>query len=312
MNTHSLSGWLLDPYTAEFMQRALLAAILVGVLCPVVGVWVVLRRLAFLGDAMSHSSLAGIAAAYLLGASIVAGALLAGLVMGLLVAVLGARPRLHDDAAIGVVETVLFATGLLLIARNDTAGVDLTHFLLGQITTVDNHDLLLSGSLTALALTATALLGRDLLSATFDPIHARGVGVPDRFVRIVILAMVSIAVVVSLQTVGLLMSIAILVTPAASARLFTHRVGTMTALAVAHGTASTVGGLTLSYHLATPPGATIALVAAAGFAVTFAVTTAPIRSGWGFYRERLSSSPSPSIPAGRATERPEPGEVHHR
>jgi len=280
VNPGSLSGWLLDPYTSQFMRRALLAAILVGVLCPVVGVWVVLRRLAFLGDAMSHSSLAGVATAYLLGASIVAGALLAGLVMGLLVAVLGARRRLHDDAAIGVVETVLFATGLLLIARNDNVGVDLTHFLLGQITTVDDHDLLLSGALTALVLAAAALLGRDLLWATFDPVHARGVGVPDRLVRTVVLAMVSIAVVVSLQTVGLLMSIAILVTPAASARLCTHRVSTMTALAVSLGVASTVGGLTLSYHLGTPPGATIALVAAAGFAVTFAVTAAPPRGGW--------------------------------
>ncbi|MGQ0623218.1 MAG: metal ABC transporter permease [Sporichthyaceae bacterium] len=263
---------LLDPYSSQFMRRALLAAILVGVLCPVVGVWVILRRLAFLGDAMAHSTLSGVAAAYLLGVSIVAGALVAGLLMGLLVALLGARRALHDDAAIGVVETVLFATGLILIASNDDIGVDLGHLLLGQITTVDHHDLVLAGVLVAIVLSAAALLGRDLLSATFDPVHARGVGVPEAAVRVVVLAMVCIAVVVSLQTVGLLMSVAILVTPAASARLWTCRVGTMTAAAVGYGLFATVGGLTVSYHAASPPGATIALVAAACFAATFLLT----------------------------------------
>jgi len=213
-----------------------------------------------------------VAVAYLLGLSIVLGALVAGIVMGLLVALIGARRSLHDDAAIGVVETVLFAGGLLLIARNDSVGVDLTHFLLGQIVTVSSGDLLLAGSLTAVVLATVGLLGRDLLSATFDPVHARGAGVPDRFVRVTILAMVSAAVVVSLQTVGLLMSVAMLVTPAATARLCTRRVSTMTAAAVGLGVAATVGGLTASYHLATPPGPTIALTAASGFAVVFAAT----------------------------------------
>lgn len=270
--TGLLREWLLDPYSSRFMRRALVAAVLVGVLCPVVGVWVVLRRLAFLGDAMSHSTLSGVAVAYLLGMSIVLGALIAGIAMGLLVAVIGARRSLHDDAAIGVVETVLFATGLLLIAHNDSVGVDLTHLLLGQIVTVNANDLLLAGSLTTAVLATVGLLGRDLLSATFDPVHARGAGVPDRLVRLVILAMVSAAVVVSLQTVGLLMSVAILVTPAASARLCTRRVGTMTAAAVGLGMLASVGGLTASYHLATPPGPTIALVAAGCFVLVFAAT----------------------------------------
>lgn len=268
--TELLRHALLDPYATSFMRRALLAAVLVGVLCPVVGVWVVLRRLAFLGDAMSHSTLSGVAVAYLLGVSIVLGALVAGVVMGLLVALIGARRNLHDDAAIGVVETVLFAGGLLLISRQDNVGVDLSHFLLGQIVTVDDGDLLLAGSLTAAVLATVGLLGRDLLSATFDPVHARGAGVPDRLVRTTILAMVSAAVVVSLQTVGLLMSVAILVTPAASARLCTRRIPTMTAVAVGLGLFATVGGLTASYHLATPPGPTIALVAAGCFAAVFA------------------------------------------
>lgn len=268
---------LLDPYGSTFMRRALLVAVLVGILCPVVGVWVVLRRLAYLGDAMSHGTLSGIAAAYLLGLSAVAGALAAGIVMGLLVAVIAARPRLGSDAAIGVVETVLFATGLVLISAQGGIRVELDHILLGQIITADIGDVTLNAALTALVLLAALLHGRDLVSATFDPLHAKGVGVPEAPLRLVVLAMVSIAVVVSLQTVGLLMSVAILVTPAATARLCTHRISTMTAVAVGHGLLASVGGLTLSYHLASPPGATIALLAAAGFALTFVLTSRPRR-----------------------------------
>lgn len=271
-------GWLLDPYNSMFMRRALAVAVLVGVLCPAVGVWVVLRRLAYLGDAISHATLSGVAAAYLLGVSIVAGALAAGLVMGLLVALLGARRTLGDDTAIGVVETILFALGLVLIGSSDRVRVDLSHFLLGQITTADASDLRINAILAVLTLGAAALLGRDLLSATFDPVHARQVGVPERGLRFVVTGMVSVSVVVSLQTVGLLMSVAMLVTPAAAARLCTRRVSTMTATAIAIGLFASVVGLTLSYHLASPPGATIALSAAAAFLVVFVATARfPVR-----------------------------------
>jgi len=268
-------NWFMDPYrSSEFMRLAAVGAVLVGILAPAVGVWVLLRRLAYLGDAMSHATLGGVAGAYLVGASITLGALAAGLVMGVMIAVLGARRRLAQDATIGVAETVLFASGVILISRSDGVGIDLSHYLFGQITTVRPADLVLNGALMMLALGTIGVLFRDLRSATFDPLHARQVGVPTRVLDHVLLALVSVTVVVSLQTVGLLMSVAMLVTPAATARLVTDKITTMTAVAVGLGVSSALGGLTLSYHTASPPGATIALVAAGQLLVAFAMTSA--------------------------------------
>ncbi|MEW6474819.1 MAG: metal ABC transporter permease [Actinomycetota bacterium] len=264
--------WLLDPYQTQFMRHAALTAVIVGVLSPTVGVWVVLRRLAYLGDAMSHATLAGVAGAYLLGASVTVGALAAGLVTGVAIALIGLDRRLGDDTAIGVVETGMFALGVLLITRNDRIGVDLSHFLFGQITTTSAIEVVTYAALAAGAVAAVAVLLPDFRMATYDPLHARQVGVPTRQLNLVLLILLSVTIVVSLRTVGLLMSIAMLVTPPATARMFTNRVTTMTLAAVGFGMASALGGLTLSYHLGSAPGATIALTAVAAFAVALAVT----------------------------------------
>jgi ABC-type Mn2+/Zn2+ transport system permease subunit len=264
--------WFTDPYATGFMRRAGIMALLIGVLAPTIGVWVVLRRLAYLGDAMSHGTLAGVAIAYLAGISITVGALAAGVVMGLLVAFFDRQRRLGHDSAIGVAETFMFATGLVLISRNDNIGVDLTHLLLGQIVTTSTHDIVVNSALTALALGILAIAFSDLRNVTFDPGHARQVGIPVGPLRLVLVVLISITVVVSLGTVGLLMSVAMLVVPAATARLVTQRVETMTAVAIAVGVLSAVVGLTASYHLATPPGPTIALATVACFAVAATVT----------------------------------------
>jgi manganese/iron transport system permease protein len=161
--------WFVDPYGSAFMQRAAMAAVMVGVLAPAVGVWVVLRRQAYLGDAMSHGTLAGVAAAYLLGISITVGALAAGLVMGLIVTALEHDRRIGSDAAIGVAETLLFSVGVLLISRSDRIGVDLTHFLFGQIVTVNDADLVRTAVLSAVAVGAIAVSFGDLRAVTFDP-----------------------------------------------------------------------------------------------------------------------------------------------
>jgi ABC-type Mn2+/Zn2+ transport system permease subunit len=260
--------WLIEPYQgSQFMRLAAMSALVVGVLAPTVGVWIVLRRLAYLGDAMSHATLGGVAAAALLGASLTLGALGAGLVMGVMIAVIGRGRRLGQDAVIGVVETVLFAVGVVLISRSPGTGIDLGHYLFGQITTVSAADLRLNVGLTVVALAVVVVLFGDLRATTFDPLHARQVGVSTRTIDHVLLGLVSVTVVVSLQTVGLLMSVAMLVTPAATARLLTSRLVTMTLVAVGLGVGAALGGLTASYHLASPPGATIALVAAGQFLV---------------------------------------------
>jgi ABC-type Mn2+/Zn2+ transport system permease subunit len=265
--------WVVDPYTTSFMQRALAAALLVGVVAPMVGTWIVLRRLAYLGDAMSHGLLAGVAVAYVVGLSITVGALAAGVVMALLVSVLTAHPRLREDAVIGVVGTALFGTGVILVStRRGAIGIDLAHFLFGQITVVTTADLILNAVLVVLAGGCVWLLFRDLLAATFDPGHAALVGVRVGLLRHALLVLLAFAIVVSLQTVGLLMSVAMLVTPAATARLVADRVATMTLVASAVGVASAFVGLTLSYHLATPPGASVALVAVSVLSMVFVVT----------------------------------------
>lgn len=249
-----------------------MAALLVGVLSPLVGVWVVLGRLSYLGDAMGHASLSGVAVAYLAGWSIVIGALGAGLVMAALMTLLARHPRLRGDAIIGIVEVALFATGIVIISRADSISVDLSHYLFGSITTVSNGDLTINGALTLIALAGVVVLFRDLRSAAFDPLHAGLVGVRVAALRLAQFAALAIAVVVSLQSVGLLMSIAMLIVPAAAARLWSTTLLRMTLLACAMGIGSAVVGLTLAFHLASAPGATIALTAVGVLAVSAALT----------------------------------------
>ncbi|MBM3675669.1 MAG: metal ABC transporter permease [Actinobacteria bacterium] len=272
----SLWSWFAAPYDAQFMRNAAVAATIVGVLAPAVGIWIVQRRLSYLGDATSHATLFGVAGAYLVGQSLAGGALAAGLVMGLLIAILNAHPRLAEDAIIGVVETAMFALGVILISRSDRIGVDLSHFLFGQIATVSNDDLRTNAILAVIALSLLFLFFRDLRASTFDPTHASLVGIRVGALRYALLALLSITIVVSLQTVGLLMSVAMLVTPASAARLASSTMTRMLFVAMGVGIASALGGLTLSYHLASPSGATIALVACGMLAVTFAVTV-PVR-----------------------------------
>jgi len=267
-------GWLTDPYQFDFMRRALAAAVLVGVLSPLVGTWVVLGRLSYLGDAMGHASLAGVAVAFIAGWSVVVGALGAGLCMAGLMALLARHPRLRSDAIIGIVEVALFSTGILLISRADAVSVDLTHYLFGAITTVSDGDVRLNAWLTLGAVAGLALVFRDLRAATFDPEHAALVGIRVGALRLTQFAALAVAVVVSLQSVGLLMSVAMLIVPAASARLWTRTLLPMTLLACGLGVASSVVGLTLAYRLASAPGATIALTAVAILAVSAVATAA--------------------------------------
>lgn len=267
-----LLGWLTDPYALEFMRRALVASLIVGIVAPLVGTWIVLRGLAYMGDAMSHATLGGVAIAYLGGFSVTLGAIGAGLAMAALMALLSAHPRLREDAIIGVTEAALFAGGVLIISRSDRVGVDLSHFLFGSITTVSPDDLRLNAALGTVTILIVALVFRDLRTATFDPQHAALVGVRVSALRYGLFGLLAISVVLGLQTVGLLMSVALFVVPAAAARLWTRTVLTMSAVAVAFGLTSTVVGLTASFHAGTAPGATIALAAVALLAGSFLAT----------------------------------------
>lgn len=263
--------WIIEPYELAFMQRALVAAVAVGLLAPLVGAFVVLRRLAYLSDAMSHATLGGVAIAYVAGVSVTVGALAAGVAMAVLMGVLAAHPRLREDSIVGVVGAGMFAVGVLVIARAD-AGIDLTHYLFGSVTSVSWDGVALQLALGGgAALVLLALLG-DLRAASFDQAHAQLTGVPVGALRLVLFCALAATIVVALDTVGLLMTVTLVVIPAATARLWCSTVERMCALGSAIGAGASATGLTLAYHLATPPGATIALCCVAILGVSFAVT----------------------------------------
>ncbi len=263
-------SWLVDPFTSGFTQRAALTCVLIGVLAPTVGTWIVLRRLAYLGDAMSHATVGGVAVAFAIGgaSSIVVGALGAGVVMALLLALLSANRRIGQDAVIGVIESALFAIGVIIISRLETSR-ELTHVLFGDLLTVRWTDVWLNLGLTVGSVIVVALLFGDLRMSTFDPAHASQVGVRVQAVQVVLLLLLAITVVVSLRTVGTLMSVAMLVTPAATARLVTNDVRSMTFIGIAVGVISSLVGFVAAYHLDASPGAVIALTAALAFAIVY-------------------------------------------
>jgi manganese/iron transport system permease protein len=211
-----VTGWLADPYAFDFMRRALLASLLVGAIAPLVGVWIVLRRLAYLGDAMSHATLSGVAVAYLAGWSITLGAIAAGLVMAVLMALLASHPGLREDSIIGTVSVGLFATAIILISSQDSIGVDLGHFLLGSITTVTAADLTLNAILGGLAALAILFVFGDLCAASSTRCTPSSIGIRVSAMRCAVYAALAVTIVLALQTVGLLMAVALLVIPAAA------------------------------------------------------------------------------------------------
>lgn len=264
-------GWLTEPFSTGFMQRALLATLIIGVVAPVVGTWVVLRRMANLGDAMSHGTLAGVGIAYAAGVNVLIGAMGAGLMIAALLVTFSSRRRLGQETVIAVLGTAFFALGVVVIGRLDT-GVELTHFLFGRVLTVQTSDLWLNLGLGVLAVGLVVVLFDELRLATFDHVQAEQVGVRVELVQAVLVVLLAVVVVISLRAVGTIMSVTMLVTPAATARLMARTLRGMTLLAVAFGVTEGVVGLTLHYHLDSPPGATIGLLAAAVFAVVFAIT----------------------------------------
>jgi ABC-type Mn2+/Zn2+ transport system permease subunit len=263
--------WLIDPFTTGFMQRALVATLIIGVVAPVVGTWVVLRRMANLGDAMSHGTLAGVGVAYAAGVNVLIGALGAGLIIAALLVVFAASRRLGYETIITVLGTAFFALGVVVIGRLDT-GVELTHFLFGQVLTVQWSDVWLNLVLGGLALLTVMLLFGELRLATFDHVQAEQVGVRVELVQGVVVVLLAVVVVISLRAVGTIMSVTMLVTPAATARQLARTLWQMTVIGVAFGVAEGVVGLFVSYHLNAPPGAMIGLLSALVFAVVFAIT----------------------------------------
>jgi ABC-type Mn2+/Zn2+ transport system permease subunit len=258
---------LLAPLGYEFFQRALLASVLAGVACSVVGSYVVLKGLAFIGDAVAHAAFPGVVAAYVLGGSYVLGGGIAAFLTAISIGWISRRSRLRFDTAIGVVFAGTFALGVFMYSAIHGFVGDLFGFLLGNVLGISTGDLIGLILLSVVILGVVALLWKELLYATFDPLGAAASGLPVGVLEYLFLGLVALTIVVSLKAVGIIMVVAMLVTPSATAQLLTVRFGRMVGLAVLIGAGSAVLGLYLSYWFDVASGATIVLVESALFLV---------------------------------------------
>ncbi len=265
-------NWLLDPFQSDFSQRAGLICIMVGVLAPTVGTWVSLRRLAYMGDAMSHSVLGGVALgfAWFGSQAVLPGALVAGIFMAVVIHYLSQNRRVSHDSVIAVVGSGMFAFGVLLLSKIDTT-VSITHFLFGQLLTVNSTDLWTTLVLTVLALTFVWYRFDDLKFATFDRDHATQIGVRVQRLDMAMLVLLAVCVVVCLNTVGIALTVSLLITPTATARLFFNNVSSISKGAIAIGLVQVVAGFVAAYHLNLAPGPTITVGATSVFVIVYTV-----------------------------------------
>ena len=263
--------WLIAPFRYAFMQTALVAIVLVGITCATIGVYVVLRRMAFIGDALAHTALPGLVVAYLRGWNLFGGALVAGLLTALGIGWLSRRNDVREDTAIGILFTAMFSLGILLISSARSFR-DLSHMLFGNILGVTVRDLTVIGVVAVLVVGVLALLHKELELTSFDPTHAEVIGLrPDRM-RYALLLLLACAVVSAIQAVGVVLTSALLVTPAAAAALVTDRLPRMMALAVAIAVGAGVVGLYASYYWSVSSGAAIVLTCTACFGLAWVVS----------------------------------------
>ncbi|MBN1321973.1 MAG: metal ABC transporter permease [Thermoleophilia bacterium] len=262
-------GWLTEPFAFGFMQRALVASIIVGVVCAVIGCYIVLRSMAFLGDALAHAILPGVAIAYLVGANLLAGALVAGVIVAVGISFVTKAGTIREDTAIGIFFAAALALGVVLISTTGGYAVDLTHVLFGNVLGVSNADLWISGGLALVVLLAIALLYRQLLVVSFDPVFGQTLGLRTHALRTGLFLMLAATIVVSLRTVGVALVAAMLVTPPAAAYLLTRRLPAMMAVSALIGVVSAVGGLYVSYYLDVASGGAVVLVATGIFVLAF-------------------------------------------
>ncbi|MEP7204484.1 MAG: metal ABC transporter permease [Ilumatobacteraceae bacterium] len=251
--------------------KALVGACIIGVVAPVVGTWIVLRRMANLGDTMSHATLAGVAVAYAAGANILLGALGAGVVIAILLILFSASQRLGHEAIIAVMGSALFALGIIIISRIDTTD-ELEHILFGDVLQLTWSQIVFNVLIGGAAVAVVLVLFSELRLASFDHVQAEQVGVHVELVQAVLVVLLAVVVVISLRTVGSIMSVSMLVTPAATARLVTPTLRRMTVVAVVLGMSEGVAGVALGQALGAPPGATIGLLAAVVFAIAYVMT----------------------------------------
>ena len=263
----------IDPLQYEFMQRGMIAAILVGIVCAVVGTYVVLRGMAFFGDALAHTILPGIALGYLItgGARepLFWWALGTAVVAALGIGAISKNSEIKEDTAIGIIFAGMFALGIALISTVRSYAVDLSHFLFGDVLSVSPQSLWLILIFGGLVLLTIFAFYKEFLTLSFDPVLAATLRLPVGLLNNLLLALIAVTVAVSLQTVGVALMVAMLVTPAATASLLTQRLPRMMGLAAVFASLSGIIGLYLSYYLSIASGAAIVLTTTFFFVIAF-------------------------------------------
>jgi manganese/iron transport system permease protein len=281
----NLTQLFLEPLSYPFMLRGLAAAVMVGIVCSLVGTYVVLRGMAFFGDALAHAILPGVAVGYLVSGSaqttLFWWALAAAVLTSIGIGAVSKGAQIKEDTAIGIVFAGMFALGIALISTMRSYTVDLVHFLFGNVLGVTSADLVLTAVWSLLVILAIVAFFKEFLVISFDPVLAETLRLPSNALRYLLLVLIAVAIVVSLQTVGIALMLAMLVTPPATAYLLTRRLPNMMVLAAAIGATSGVIGLYLSYYVSIASGPAIVLVCTAFFLL--AALFAPGR-GWVWQR----------------------------
>lgn len=278
---------LFEPLRYDFFTRGLVVGILLGTTCGALGCFVVLRGLAFVGDAIAHAILPGIVIAYLLGLNIFVGAFGMALLVAGAISFISRHQQLREDTAIGIVFTGAFALGIALISRQQGYTRDLTHFLIGNILGVSAQDVWITVLVTLIVLGGLLLFLREWTLTAFDPTHARAIGLPMGALHFGLMILLSLTIVNGVQAVGIVLIAALLVTPAATARLLTDRLGVMIGLAALLGGAAALTGLFLSYYISIASGAAVVLTSTLWFVI--ALLVAPQRSRWWNWLPRRTS-----------------------
>lgn len=280
-----LASFLSEPLSYSFIQRGMLALIVVGGISAVVGCFVVVRGMSFFGDALSHAILPGVALSYTASGGYVAsnlfiGGLGAGIVSALVIAWLTRKVEVKEDSAIAIVFVTMFALGIAIVSTQASYAADLSHILFGSINGISRGDLLMVAAMGAAVLLIIALLYKEFQIISFDLSLAHSLRLPVEFLRILLLLLIAVTIVASLQAVGIALMLALLITPAATARLLVKRLHHMIVIASLLGILSGVVGFYASYYLDIPSGACIVLTTSAIFGLVFL-----LQSGWNLLRE---------------------------
>lgn len=262
-------SWLTDPWNFTFMQHAFWAIILVGVICGAIGVFVILRGYSFLGDALAHAIFPGVVVTFILGGNFLVGAIIAAVIVSTLIGAVSQSGRINNDTAIGVLFAGSFALGVALMSLQDGYVRDLNSFLFGSILGVSRNDLTITAIVGAVVLAGLAIFRREITLISFDRVFALSTGLNLWIYDQLFLVLLAMAIVVSLQTVGNVLVLAMLVTPAATARMITDDLRRMIVLSSSIGALCGLVGLYISFYRGVPSGAAVVLTATVVFALVF-------------------------------------------